>query len=234
MDWSTYKAIAARPDVLPRELIRWTVSMIADPRLRRLLTDHLSGEPCKKPEGASDDPRIDLFPVTLRAADAEAVIAAVGQGGDLATGRVRHAKIVWCEYLEFRQREELEMQAKETVDRLMAAFDRRDIDGIAGCFAANAVYHNIPMEAVQGVDAIKASLAPFIGMASEVRFEVLRSVASGNVVMNERIDRFNLGGKWLSIAVMGVFEVGPEGITAWRDYFDLGQFQSQMAAIQGG
>lgn len=234
MDWTTYKAIAARPDVFPRELIDWTTSMIGDQRLRNLLTDHLSGLPWKKPDGASDDPRIDLFAVTLRAADAEAVIVAVDQAVEVTSGRGRHARIVWCEYLEFRQREEIEMQAKETVDRLMAAFDRRDIDGIAGCFAANAVYHNIPMEPVQGVDAIKASLAPFIGMASEVRFEVLRSAATGNVVMNERIDRFNLGGKWLSIAVMGVFEVGPDGITAWRDYFDLGQFQSQMAAVQGG
>ncbi len=126
------------------------------------------------------------------------------------------------------------MQAADTVNRLMAAFDNRDVDGIAGCFAPNALYHNIPMEPVTGVDAIKASLAPFMGMASEVKFEVLRSVTNGNVVMNERIDRFNMGGKWLSIAVMGVFEVGPNGITAWRDYFDLGQFQSQMAAIQGG
>lgn len=126
------------------------------------------------------------------------------------------------------------MDAQTRVTALMRAFDNKNIDGVAACFAPNAIYHNIPMEAVQGVEAIRASLAPFMGMASEIRFEVLHSSGSGNVVMNERVDRFKIGEKWLAIKVMGVFEVGENGITAWRDYFDLGQFQSQMAAIQVG
>lgn len=47
--------------------------------------------------------------------------------------------------------------------------------------------------------------------------------------MNERTDRFLLNGKWIEIGVMGVFEFKNGKIAAWRDYFDLGQFQRQMA-----
>ena len=51
--------------------------------------------------------------------------------------------------------------------------------------------------------------------------------------MNERIDRFRMGEKWLELPVMGTFVVRDGLIHEWRDYFDLGQFQTQMAAISG-
>jgi len=233
VDWSQYKEIAARPDVLPRAVIEWTLERMSDQTVKQVLTACLRGASIPKPENIVQDPRVDLFQLALGVEQVRSITVALAaaESGSRWQG---HALIVWQEYLGFLNEKESYMQAKTTVDRLMAAFDRRDIEGIVGCFAADAVYHNIPMEPVRGKDAIKASLAPFVGMASEVKFEVLRSVTQGNVVMNERIDRFNIGGKWLSIAVMGVFEVGNDGITAWRDYFDLAQFQSQMAAIQGG
>jgi len=233
VDWARYKEIAARPDVLPRAVIEWTLEHLGDLTLKQALTTCLRGASIPKPEDFAQDPRVDLFQLTLASELVHGIIARLEAGLESGSRRHGHALIVWREYLGFLKQKESHMQAKATVDRLMTAFDRRDIEGIAGCFAADAVYHNIPMEPVRGKDAIKASLAPFVGMASEVQFEVLRSVTEGNIVMNERIDRFNIGGKWLTIAVMGVFEVGPNGITAWRDYFDLAQFQSQMAAIQG-
>ena len=174
-----------------------------------------------------------MFFVELTTAEVRTILDQLTAAVFVKTGRYRHATIVWEEYLNHlnkRGTESVNAQAKVTA--LMQAFDNKNIDAVAACFAPNAIYHNIPMEAVQGVEAIRASLVPFMGMASEIRFEVLHSSANGNVVMNERVDRFKIGEKWLAIKVMGVFEVGENGITAWRDYFDLGQFQSQMAAIQ--
>lgn len=191
-----------------------------------------------RPADSRTDPRTDMFVVTLSAADVRTILERLSAAVFVKTGRYRHATIVWEECLNYlnglNNRGTESMDAQTTVTTLMQAFDNRNIDGIVACFAPNAIYHNIPMEAVQGVEAIRASLAPFVGMASEIRFEVLHSSANGNVVMNERVDRFKIGEKWLAIKVMGVFEVGANGITAWRDYFDLGQFQSQMAAIQAG
>ena len=48
-------------------------------------------------------------------------------------------------------------------------------------------------------------------------------------MLTERIDRFVLNGKSIALPVMGSFELTPDGkIKAWRDYFDMQQFMSQM------
>jgi len=50
-------------------------------------------------------------------------------------------------------------------------------------------------------------------------------VAVGNLVMNERLDRFTPPtGKAYGLPVAGVFEVTNGKITAWRDYFCMRQF----------
>ena len=46
------------------------------------------------------------------------------------------------------------------------------------------------------------------------------------------LDRFRIGSGWLELPVAGVFEVNDEGlITLWRDYFDMGAYQRQMAEL---
>jgi limonene-1,2-epoxide hydrolase len=68
-------------------------------------------------------------------------------------------------------------------------------------------------------------------MSEAIEFVVHHSTenpATG-VVMNERTDRFKMGDKWVEAKVMGVFELKDGKITAWRDYFDLGQFTSAMS-----
>ena len=48
-------------------------------------------------------------------------------------------------------------------------------------------------------------------------------------MLTERIHRFTMNGKRVEIPVMGTFEVTPDGkISAWRDYFDMQQFTSQL------
>jgi limonene-1,2-epoxide hydrolase len=46
--------------------------------------------------------------------------------------------------------------------------------------------------------------------------------------MTERVDAFKLPDKSFELPVMGTFEVNDGKINAWRDYFDLNQFTSQM------
>ena len=52
--------------------------------------------------------------------------------------------------------------------------------------------------------------------------------ASGSLVMTERVDVFTFPTATIELPVMGTFEVSDDKITAWRDYFDLNQFMSQM------
>ena len=124
-------------------------------------------------------------------------------------------------------------------ERIVASFidawNARDLDAILAHFAPDAVYHNIPMEPLVGVDAIRGGLEAFVGMARTIDWQVKASAATGDGrVLNERLDRFEIGEHWIEIAVMGIFEVEAERIVAWRDYFDLAQFQAQMAAVNGG
>ena len=97
-----------------------------------------------------------------------------------------------------------------------------DLEQLAGYFTEDAVYHNIPIEPVQGRDAIKEFIAGFVAAFDGIDFGVHRQVSDGNLVMNERTDvmRRKDGGE-IPLPVMGVFEIENDRIKAWRDYFDL-------------
>lgn len=122
------------------------------------------------------------------------------------------------------------MDSEKIVRDFCAAVAQRDIDALLGFFSDDAVYHNIPIAPVQGRDAIRATLEQFLGPATQAEFEILALAVAGHRVLTERIDRFSIHDRKIELPVMGVFEVTADGkISAWRDYFDLQQFSSQMA-----
>ena len=122
------------------------------------------------------------------------------------------------------------MQPEQVVNEFCKAWSRLDVAQIMSFFTDDAVYHNIPMEPVRGKAGIKAAINTFLPMAKSLQFKILHTAAAGNVVMNERVDIFDLGnGKTISLPVAGVFEVNNNKITAWRDYFDLQMYTKQMA-----
>jgi limonene-1,2-epoxide hydrolase len=117
---------------------------------------------------------------------------------------------------------------REFVDAFVAAWPAGDADRLASFFSADAVYCNGPLEPVQSREAIRASLAGFMAMGGEVDVDIIHMVADGAFVLTERVDYFRSDWKTLSLPVMGTFEVRDGLITAWRDYFDLNQFTSQL------
>lgn len=122
----------------------------------------------------------------------------------------------------------------EIVRSFIAAWSRNDLDEIMSYFAADCVYHNIPIEPARGSEATRAMLEGFSSMATKVEW-VLHQIAESEagVVLTERTDRFEIGGRWVELPVMGSFELREGKIVAWRDYFDLAQFQRQLPAAQG-
>jgi limonene-1,2-epoxide hydrolase len=116
----------------------------------------------------------------------------------------------------------------ETVARFCEAWSRLDLDEIVGFLSDDAIYHNIPLDPVTGRDAIRATVAGFTAGVDRVEFEVLHAAAAGDVVLNERVDRFFTPDRTIELPVMGTFEVAGGVITAWRDYFDLNQFMTQL------
>ncbi len=115
------------------------------------------------------------------------------------------------------------------VKDFIAAFNENDLERVMGFFTEDCVYHNIPLEPAEGVEAIRGVLTGFSGMSSEVDW-VLHNIAESpeGVVLTERTDRFLIGEKWVEIPVMGTFDLRDGKICGWRDYFDMAQFQSQL------
>jgi limonene-1,2-epoxide hydrolase len=118
--------------------------------------------------------------------------------------------------------------AIDLVRDFCAVWSKGDLDAIVEFFAEDAVYHNIPVDPVTGRDAIRATIEGFTGGVESIEFRVLNMAASGSVVLTERIDVFTWPSKSIELPVMGTFEVSGDKITAWRDYFDLNQFMSQL------
>ena len=120
----------------------------------------------------------------------------------------------------------------ETVLDLIAAFIQGwpsgDASRLGSFFAENAVYHNMPMKPVEGRAAIEATFVGLMSMGGQVGVEVVQMVTEGPIVMTERVDHFVRDGTTVSLPMMGVIEIHHGVITAWRDYFDLAQFRSQI------
>jgi limonene-1,2-epoxide hydrolase len=121
----------------------------------------------------------------------------------------------------------------QRVRDFIAAWQRNDLDEIMGFFTEDCVYHNIPVAPVHGLEATRGVIKGFAGMATRIDW-VLHQIAETErgVVLTERTDRFEIGGRWVELPVMGSFELRGGRIAAWRDYFDLAQFQRQLP--QGG
>lgn len=125
------------------------------------------------------------------------------------------------------------MTPQETVNEFIRRVCAKDLDGACELVSDEVEYDNVPMGKNHGPDEMKAFLAPMLG-DMEVDFIVHREAATGNVVLNERTDRFSVGGKDYDIAVAGVFELNDQGrISLWRDYFDLGSVSEMMADLAG-
>ena len=115
----------------------------------------------------------------------------------------------------------------EIVADFCAAWTRLDLDELLGYFTPDAVYHNIPVAPVVGVDAIRATMQMFTTGVERIEFRVNNIAATGNVVLTERVDVFVQPERTIELPVMGTFEVVDGKIAAWRDYFDLKQYMDQ-------
>ncbi|MDR3508828.1 MAG: limonene-1,2-epoxide hydrolase family protein [Caulobacteraceae bacterium] len=122
------------------------------------------------------------------------------------------------------------MSHLELVRAFIGAWEARDLEGILARLTPNAFYHNVGTAPAIGAQAIRGLIEGFLGGAEKVEWTVhhIAETPSG-AVLTERTDVFVMGGKPLTIPVMGVFEFEGDLISSWRDYFDLPGFQAQMA-----
>jgi limonene-1,2-epoxide hydrolase len=85
---------------------------------------------------------------------------------------------------------------------------------------------------VYGREALVAALEEFVKGVDEMAVEIHRQTVTGNVVMNERTDKFRIGDAWAALPIVGVLELDGDGrIALYREYFDAGMFQLGLASI---
>jgi limonene-1,2-epoxide hydrolase len=110
---------------------------------------------------------------------------------------------------------------EQVVENLMRAFSRMDADELITYFTDDALYHNVPLPPLRGRAQIYEFLKGLPNRYLGLETETLRQVASGNLVMNERIDYFQFPDRRVVLPIAGVFELEHGKVKAWREYFDL-------------
>lgn len=127
------------------------------------------------------------------------------------------------------------MTPMDTVRAFIGTWTDCDMDAMLAMLSDDVIWHNIPMPPTEGKPAVKAAVDAFMANIEGCYWEVHAIAENANVVLTERTDNFTFAnGHTASIRVMGTFELDGEGrIARWRDYFDMGEFQTGFAAAMG-
>ena len=97
--------------------------------------------------------------------------------------------------------------AEQVVRDFCAAASTRDPEVLRAFLSDDVVYHNIPMEPAEGIEATMAVIDMFVGMCEALEFEVHHLASDGSTVLTERTDVFTIKGKSAPLPVMGAFHV---------------------------
>jgi len=126
------------------------------------------------------------------------------------------------------------MTPAETVTAFIAAIEAKDVDAAVALAAEDISYENMPTDPIVGRAALAKALHGFLRPAGGVEWRILGQWSFDRTVINERLDRFQIGGGWMELPVAGFFTVNDDGlISLWRDYFDMGSYASQFAQLTG-
>ena len=82
------------------------------------------------------------------------------------------------------------LESLALVRRFIEAYVRADPDEFAGYFTVDATWWNSPWAPVKGRDAIRETLRRGSERMTALPWEIRHIVATGDVVMTERVDNF--------------------------------------------
>jgi limonene-1,2-epoxide hydrolase len=105
-----------------------------------------------------------------------------------------------------------------------------DLDEPLKLVSEDCYYQSIvpTTDKIHGKAAIKAKWERIKADYGDQRHEMKGVASSANLVFTERTDYSFIGGKWVSIPLVAVFEINEHNqITAWREYLDAGNVARQ-------
>ena len=118
--------------------------------------------------------------------------------------------------------------SERVVREFIEAWSRLDPAELAGFFAEDGVYHNMPMAPVAGRGNVENLIRGFTSSWTATNWEIRSILSSGELVMVERVDRTRVGDRSVDLPCTGVFELEAGRIKVWRDYFDLATYQRAL------
>lgn len=107
----------------------------------------------------------------------------------------------------------------KVVNDFCAAWDTMDAEKLAAFWDDKITFRIIEGQPrVEGKAALTEGTKQYLATRKKAHFEVLRSAAMGNLVINERIDHFTREDGEDAFHVTGMFFVRGGKIVEWQDY----------------
>jgi limonene-1,2-epoxide hydrolase len=107
-----------------------------------------------------------------------------------------------------------------------------DVETVMAMFAEDAVWQLwVPGGPVlRGRDAIRKDIDRQLTFSNTMQCGPTHVTSSNRVVMTERVDHFRSKDVTVEHALVAIFEIDEDGlIAAWREYFDPGDINRQLA-----
>jgi len=115
----------------------------------------------------------------------------------------------------------LEAANADLVTRFCRDWALRDVEKLVPYLADKLVYQMFEKRPdLIGVEAFRREVGPFLRDLARVEWDILRTFAIGQIVINERVDHFvaRPGGRSMHFPIAGLFVVKDARIELWRDY----------------
>jgi limonene-1,2-epoxide hydrolase len=109
----------------------------------------------------------------------------------------------------------------ELVDRFCADWAKKDARLLTEYLADDIVYQMFEGQPdIVGKEAFVKALDGFLKSMVEVDWEMVRSYAIGDMVMNERVDHFvaETEDRSMHFDIIGIFRIRDGKISVWRDF----------------
>ena len=120
------------------------------------------------------------------------------------------------------------------VSAFCGAWASRDVAHIISFLAPDVQWENVPIGIIHGRAAAAERIGAAFVHAASITWSILDiGLSKDGRVLTERIDVLSFRRGVVNLRIMGIFEVGDTGITLWRDYFDLADYERQLS-LRGG
>ena len=121
-----------------------------------------------------------------------------------------------------------ESEALDVANEMVAAWEALDLDRIISTFAEDGVLHSMMIEPIVGREELREHIGKVINGATRLDLQLKTVAVSGNTVMLERVDDFDVNGLSGAVPVVGVLVIEDGHVSEWREYYDRNQLLSEM------